>query len=279
MSPRGLLAVAATALLSLAASAVAAAPDHGTPRGARDFDPAEALRYSQAAVGRAVGDYSFRDRQGRSVKLSSYLGKPVVISLIYTSCSHVCPMITQTLDRVVGMGQKALGAEKFNVLTIGFDTRNDTPDRMRRYAVDQGVRLPGWEFLSADAATIERLAADLGFLYFPTAGGFDHLSQVSVLDADGRLYRQVYGEVFEPPLLVEPLKQLVYGNRVDATLLTDLVGRIKLFCTVYDPLTKDYRIDYSIFIEIAIGLVTTLVIGVMLAREWRRRNTTISRAS
>ena len=269
-------AVAAAALVSLAALAAAA---HEKAPAARNFDPAEALRYSQSAVGRTLGDYTLRDRQGRSVKLAAYLGKPVVISLIYTSCSHVCPMITQTLERVVGMGQKALGAEKFNVLTIGFDTRNDTPDRMRRYAIDQGVRRPGWEFLSADAATIERLAADLGFLYFPTAGGFDHLSQVSVVDAEGRLYRQVYGEIFEPPLLIEPLKQLVYGNRVDATLLTDLVGRIKLFCTVYDPLTKDYRFDYSIFIEIVIGLSTTLIIGGLLLREWRRRRTTPAGAS
>ena len=43
--------------------------------------------------------------------------------------------------------------------------------------------------------------------------GFDHLAQTTVIDAHGRIYRQVYGDAFAVPALVEPLKDLALGSR------------------------------------------------------------------
>ena len=68
----------------------------GDAEGAYDADTAIAT--SQAAIGRSLGDLLLYDRQGRPVKLSDYLGRPVLISMIFTSCHHVCPAITQHLD-------------------------------------------------------------------------------------------------------------------------------------------------------------------------------------
>jgi len=58
------------------------------------LDQNAALRSSQAAVGRAIGDYTLRDREGRTVRLSSYRGKPLLVSFIYTGCFQVCPTTT-----------------------------------------------------------------------------------------------------------------------------------------------------------------------------------------
>ena len=63
-----------------------------------------------------------------------------------------------------------------------------------------------------------RLANNLGFLYFASAKGFDHLMQTTVVDANGKIYRQVYGMTFDTPLLVEPLKELVLGERPGESL-------------------------------------------------------------
>ena len=129
--------------------------------------------------------------------------------------------------------------------------------------------------MSAPQETIDRLAAAIGFLYYPTANGFDHLIQATILDADGRVYRQVYGINFDTPLLVEPLKELILGERSEVSFLTNLSNQIKLFCTVYDPTQDRYRFDYSIFIGTLIGFLCVGLLGFQLVKEWRlsmRRN-------
>ncbi|MFZ3128547.1 MAG: SCO family protein, partial [Rhodoferax sp.] len=55
------------------------------------LDQKAALGLSQAVVGRAVGDYTLLDREGRPVRLSQFRGKPLLVSFIYTGCFQVCP--------------------------------------------------------------------------------------------------------------------------------------------------------------------------------------------
>lgn len=234
------------------------------------FDQKTALVISQGVIGKSIGDYTLTAADGRRVQLSDFRGKPLVISLIYTSCYHICPTTTQHLAKVVRTARAALGPESFNVLSIGFDAPNDTPAAMHQFALDQNVDIPRWEFLSADAAVMEHLTKDLGFISLRAPHGFDHLIQATVIDAQGKIYRQVYGMTFETPLLVEPLKELVFGAPTTPSLLSTISSKIKLFCTVYDPASDQYRFDYSIFLGFIIGLGSIGTVSFFLIREWRR---------
>lgn len=236
------------------------------------LDEEAALRISQAAIGRTLTDRVFRDTGHKAVTLAEFRGKPLVINFIYTACFHTCPVIVQTLARAVEMAQDALGADSFNVITIGFDARADTPSRMRAYAQQQGIKLPNWRFLSADAATIDALAADIGFVYHPSPRGFDHLAQTTVVNPDGVVYRHLYGSDFGPQALVEPLKRMAFGQTGSLMTVSGIVNRVRLFCTVYDPKRDRYRFDYSIFVGGTIGAVSLVGIGIVLFRAWRRRN-------
>ncbi len=66
--------------------------------------------------------------------------------------------------------------------------------------------MPHWTFASANAATIDAIARDVGFVSATSASGFDHVTQATVVYADARVVRQVYGESFELPMLVAPLR-------------------------------------------------------------------------
>ena len=233
------------------------------------YDEAAALALSQEAIGRRVGDYSFLDGKGQEITLSSLQGKPVVISLIYTSCYHVCPTVTSNLANVVRVARDALGDDGFSVLTIGFDTPNDTPDRMRVFAGQRGIDINDWHFVSASAETMRGLSSDVGFSYFSSPKGFDHMIQATVLDGEGRVYRQIYGMAPEPPALVEPLKEILWGKQVAATPVTGWINNIKLFCTVYDPTTGKYQFDYSPFIAFGIGVLVLGGIAWVIVRSWR----------
>lgn len=267
MNLRTLVLAATWGACALAAPGVAHETSRPSP-----FDQKAAIAYSQAAIGRKVGDYAFRDTAGKSVRLSDFRGKPLIVNLVYTGCRQSCPVVVQSLSKGVAVAQDALGADSFRVITIGFDTDVDTPRQMRAYARSQGVDLPNWQFLSTDEDTVEALSRDVGFIFYPSPKGFDHLAQTTILDGSGVVYRQVYGAAFKPPAVVDPLKNLVFGANSDVASVTGIINQVRLFCTLYDPKTGRYRFDYSMFIGLGIGMASLSGVSFVLARAlWRRR--------
>jgi protein SCO1/2 len=252
-------------LACLAAAGTAMAAE---PREAR-LDPQKVIERSQAAIGRPLGSYLLTDSTGTPLRLDSYRGKPLVISLVYTACSSVCPVTTQHLIAAVGEARRMLGADQFAVLTIGFDARNDTPARVAHFGSVQGVTFDNWRLASADPGTMSALLRDLGFSYATAAGGIDHITQTTIVDRDGRVHRHVYGEAFPIQMLMEPLKDVVYGTTTSFTL-RGLIDRVKFICTVYDPGAGRYRIDYGLAFGSVIAALSLLVMGGLLLREWRR---------
>ncbi len=257
--------LAACGALGLCAAG-AAAHDASAPSRA-DYD--RALQASQEAIGRAVGDHALLDQNNASVAFSGYRGKPLLVSFVYTACSQVCPTATQFLAKAVREARAALGPEQFNAVTIGFNQPFDTPEAMGAFARQNGIRDPRWSFLSGSERDVQALTRDLGFTYFPAAGGFDHIAQVTVLAPDGVVYRQIYGDSFELPMLIGPLKELLGGQARQAGF-AGVWAKVRLFCTVYDPNTGGYRLNYSLFIEIFAGISVLAGIAGFLAREHRR---------
>lgn len=228
------------------------------------------MKFSRSVVGQKIGDYTLIDRDGRPVQLSSFRGKPLLVSFVYTSCSEVCPATTQYLAKAVKYMQAALGADSFSVLTVGFNAPWDSPQAMRDFASRQNIRLPNWEFLSADVPTVQNLTRDLGFSYAYSVTGFDHISQLTMIDQDGKVYLQVYGDKFDLPVMGDPLKKLVGKVQTQYPGWEGVKNRIRLFCTIYDPSTGTYRTDYLFFVNLFFSMVMVFAMIVWIVRAWRR---------
>ena len=266
--------LAALTVLLLATSVTASAAETAPSSSVLDRD--EALRASQAAIGRRLTDRRLKDRLYRNVSIGDFQGKPLILNLIYTSCYHSCSVSTRYLGEVVEVAQEALGEDAFSVATIGFDAPNDTPSRMANYARRQDIDNPNWSFLSGDAEALGALAGELGFVYAASPKGFDHLAQVTVIDGKGKIYRQIYGDRFEPPALVEPLKELVWGLDSASSTLDRWVDNVRLFCTIYDPSVGRYRFDYSIFAALTVGFLCLAAIAVFVVRAWRESSSPLT---
>jgi protein SCO1/2 len=238
---------------------------------AHAFDEKLALRESQAVIGRTVGDFTLRDTESRSVRLAQLRGKPLVVHFIYTGCFQVCPASTRFLAKAVAEAERTLGKDAFRVATIGFNLPFDTPQAMKDFARKYAIASPNWLFLSPDAETLPALASDFGFRFESTAAGFDHLLQASIVDADGRIYRQVYGDSFDTPLFVGPLLQLAQNAPVAQGDLQTFFEQVKLLCTVYDPVAGRYRLNTVIVAELLVGASIVLGTLAFLLVEWRRR--------
>lgn len=253
-----LIAVAWLVTASSAAQAEVEAPD-----------TAKAVELSQSVIGNRVADYAFTDSRGQARRLADYRGKPLLVNFVYTGCSQVCPITVRFLDKAIGEARRALGQDGFAVATIGFNQPFDTPQALRAFAVQHGIADPKWDFLSPAPGTVEALTREFGFTWYATPKGFDHVTQVTILDGDGRIYRQIYGENFEIPMLIEPLKQLITGAPVPTGDWRALVEKVRLFCTVYDRSSGRYRLDYSLFIGILVGVTVLGAGSASLLREWR----------
>jgi protein SCO1/2 len=255
-------ALAAVAAFLLIAPAAA-------ERASNKLDPAAAMAMGERAVGRSPSNFTLTDSRGAKFSLREYRGKPLVISLVYSACSAVCPATTQHLIGAVTEAGRVFGLDRFAVLTVGFDARNDTAPRMAQFASVQGIQLPNWRVASGDAATIEALLNDLGFSYRAVAGGFDHPTQTTILDRDGKIYRHVYGDDFPLPMFMEPMKDVIYGTSTSFSF-RGIIDRIKFICTAYDPGSRRYRIDFGLAFGAVIAAVSLLALAGLILREWIR---------
>ena len=244
------------------------------------LDANAALRISQAALGNQISDFTLLDREGRTVRLSQYRGKPLLVSMVYTGCFQACPTATRQLQEALQAGQANFDTRQFNIISIGFNQPEDTPQALKSFALQHRLSQPNWDFLSPHATVVAPMARELGFSYLPTAAGIDHVSQVTLLDSQGRIYRQIYDQELQGQALPQALKELISDAPVaQSVLLADLINRVRVLCTVYDPVTGSYRVQYGLLIEVAGGVTFALAMVWFFMAEWldlrrsRRRQT------
>jgi protein SCO1/2 len=255
---------------ALAFGVVLGAAQARTASEAATLESSTVLERSQRVIGTPVGDYAFRTTDRHPLRLSQLRGRPVLVNFVYTACSQVCPTTTRFLATAVAEADRLLGPGRYAVVTIGFNYPYDTPEAMAAFARQQGIDRRDWHFLSPEAGVVEGVTRDLGFSYAASAGGFDHLTQVTLLDAEGRVAAQVYGESFEVPMLVGPLKALLTNAPLPEMSIANVVERVRLLCTVYDPRSGRYRLDYRLVLEILVGLSIVVATLGYLLREWTR---------
>jgi len=153
-------------------------------------------------------DFEMRSGE-RTVRLSDFRGKLVVLNFGYASCPDVCPTtlyrLAEAMDRI---GDRA---DEAQVVMASVDPERDTPERVRQYAAsfdDSFVGVSGTAEETADAA------AAFGIYYEKAEGesgsGYlvDHSSQVIVLDRQGRPWL-IWPYETTPEAMAADLRELI----------------------------------------------------------------------
>ncbi|MDD5167893.1 MAG: hypothetical protein PHN75_03670, partial [Syntrophales bacterium] len=70
----------------------------------------------EIGIDEKVGEYlpkdlSFRDENGRIVKLGGLLGKPVILTLVYYTCDRICPFLLSGLSQALPRLSMATGKD------------------------------------------------------------------------------------------------------------------------------------------------------------------------
>jgi protein SCO1/2 len=127
------------------------------------------------------------DQEGKAFIFDNKRGHPTIVSMFYTSCQFVCPMLIDTM----GMVDAALSAEeraKLSLMLVSFDPARDSVAALKAVSRQHSLDSSRWSLARTDAANVRKLAATLGILYRHLANGeFNHSTTLVLLDADGRI--------------------------------------------------------------------------------------------
>jgi protein SCO1 len=215
-------------------------------------------------------DLTFRDENGKTVKLGDYFGKkPIILSLVYYQCTMLCGEVLNGLDTALRVVKFDVG-NQFDVLTVSFDPK-DTPEiaTIKKAEYLKRYRRPGaengWHFLTGQQPAIDALTKAAGFQYQydPKSEQFAHSTAIMILTPEGKIAQYYYGVEYAPKDLRLGLIQASnhkIGNVVDEVLL---------YCYHYDPNTGKYGAAIFKILRLS-GAATILIMGIFLGVLIRR---------
>jgi len=227
-------------------------------------------------------DLEFNDERGGTVKLGDFFGpRPVVLALVYYNCPMLC---TQVLSGLAGslQGVSLTVGKDYEVVVVSFDPA-DTPSTaaerkdtfLRRYiSAADGSHV---HFLTGRQSSITALTTAVGFRYTwdKQTSQFAHPAAISVLTADGRMSRYLYGVEFPPRDLKLALVEASEGR------IGSIVDQAMLFCYHYDPEAGRYGFVIMNIVRAAGAVTVLLLVGFILMslRRERRQASAVSRTA
>jgi protein SCO1/2 len=127
---------------------------------------------------------------GSEMPLRSLRGKPVLITMFYSSCDGVCPLLAFTMRRIVAAAPEPQRS-RLVVLMVSFDPARDTPAALREFGRLNNLRAPSGLVARARDKDVRELAAVLGVRYRELPNGiFSHSAVISLLDEEGVIRAQ-----------------------------------------------------------------------------------------
>lgn len=132
------------------------------------------------------------DTTGAPGALGVWSGHPVVVSMIYTSCTAACPLIVSDMKGVDAALSPA-AREQVRYLLVSMDPARDTPSALAELRTKHNLD-ERWAVLGSNEDGVRQIAAVLGIRYRPLPdGGFNHSAVLTLLDPKGEIVERIDG--------------------------------------------------------------------------------------
>jgi protein SCO1 len=145
--------------------------------------------------------YTFTDDQARTVQLSEWRGKPMILTMEYSNCRFMC---TTTFSKLKAI-QTAADQQKLQIdfMIVSLDPKNDTPQAWQQYRISREVDRSNWHMLTGSEATTREFAALVGIKYWTMDEHILHDFKIVRLNAKGEIEKEItdYGD--EPEYLLK----------------------------------------------------------------------------
>ena len=155
-----------------------------------------ALTPTMLMPGERVPNVPLVNQDGRTIHLSDFTGKAVLVTFIYTRCPmpDFCPRLTSEFAHIEKqLAKNPDESAKTHLLTISFDPKYDTPAVLRKYALayldNNAAAFAHWDFATAKPDDLARLAKAFGLQYQEQSDQIIHTMNIALIAPDGTLAR------------------------------------------------------------------------------------------
>jgi cytochrome oxidase Cu insertion factor (SCO1/SenC/PrrC family)/thiol-disulfide isomerase/thioredoxin len=190
-------------------------------------------------LSRVAPAFTLNDQFGRSVSLSSYRGKVVLLAFNDSECTTICPLTTTAmLDAKAMLGR---AGDQVQLLGIDANPKSTSLEDVFSYSQLHGM-LTAWHFLTGSLPQLQRVWKAYGIEAAIQAGEVAHTPALFVIDPQGherRLYitQQSYAAVGQlGQLLAQEASQLLPSHpAVDSHLSYTQISGIAPSASVTVP--------------------------------------------
>lgn len=158
-----------------------------------DAKPVKAMDVMEP--GDEVPDDPLQDQTGETRRLSSWRGRALAVTFVYTRCPvpDFCPL----MDRRFADVQRAIAADpalrdRAHLVSVSFDPARDTVAVIRAHAGARGADPRTWSYLTGSQAAVDRFTSRFGVSTInetDAAETITHNLRTAVVGPDGRLIK------------------------------------------------------------------------------------------
>ncbi len=136
---------------------------------------------------------AWHTEEGNEIQLRDLKGKVLVMVMIYTTCKAACPRLVADMLAIHNQVPQKLG-DKVQYVLVSIDPENDTPEKLKAFAMSKQMDGEEWTFLQGNPETVREFANVLAVKYKEISPmDFSHSNIISVFNPGGDLIHQQEG--------------------------------------------------------------------------------------
>ncbi len=102
-----------------------------------------------------IADFAFTNQNGKLITQKDYENTIYVADFFFTTCPTICPKMT---DNMVWLQKQLKNYPKVKLLSFSVTPDIDTPEVLKKYAIEKGVDDSRWNLVTGDKSAIYYLA-------------------------------------------------------------------------------------------------------------------------
>ena len=147
----------------------------------------EKVEEKLSSIGKAPS-FEFVNQHNDTITERDYKGKVYLVEFFFTTCPTICPVMNKNMVKIQN---EFKNEEDFAIASFTINPQHDTPEVLKAYADEYGVKNPNWHMLTGNIEKIYKLANKGYNLYAGqnanAEGGFEHSGMFALIDKSGNI--------------------------------------------------------------------------------------------
>ena len=178
-------------------------------------DPSATTGIPEPKEGDEVPDFTLVNQDGKDIRLSTFRGKALLLTFIYTRCPipEYCDLMSNNFAKVDHqLQQQPEVYAKTHLLSITIDPDYDTPKVLRSYGAAHTERYEAetfahWDFATGTKDQIKGIAQFFGLRYFQASDQIVHSLRTVIMSPDGKVVKIYRDNEWKPEEAVSELQK------------------------------------------------------------------------